>query len=147
MDIDRGRLGDPDFFDHWCEERVRYRDLDANGHVNNSVFCVYCETARLSFRRSVIDGLSLDSSIGWVVAAFGIEYYRPVNYPGRLEIGVRPLAVGRTSFTLGFGLFDAGEHLAAAAASRSVCIDRSSGRSTELPESLREKLLSALPTG
>lgn len=145
MDIDRERLGDRDFFDHWCEEEVRYRDLDTNGHVNNSVFCVYCETARLSYRRSIVAGLCLPSSVAWVVAAFGVEYYRPVHYPGRLRIGVRPLAVGRTSFTLGYGLFDAEAQLAAAAVSRSVCIDRASGRSTELPEALREKLLSALP--
>lgn len=145
MDIDRERLGDRIFFDHWCEEEVRYRDLDTNGHVNNSVFCVYCETARLSFRRMIVEGLSLAPSVAWVVAAFSIEYYRPVHYPGRLRIGVRPLAVGRTSFTLGYGVFDADAHLAAAAVSRSVCIDRASGRSAALPDALRAKLLSALP--
>jgi acyl-CoA thioester hydrolase len=144
MDIDLSRLRDSSIFDHWSEERVRYRDLDANAHVNNSVFSVYCETARLAFRETIIDDLELDPTLGWVVAAFRVEYYRPVHYPGAVRIGVVPLTVGRTSFVLGYGLFVEGSCVAAAT-SRSVCVDRERNRPTALPRRLRARLIKMVP--
>ncbi len=39
-------------------ERVRFRDLDALGHVNNAVFATYLEQARIEYLRElgVFDG-------------------------------------------------------------------------------------------
>ncbi|HWX25489.1 MAG TPA: acyl-CoA thioesterase, partial [Vicinamibacteria bacterium] len=32
-----------------CEVEVRFRDLDALGHVNNAVYLTYLESARIAY--------------------------------------------------------------------------------------------------
>ena len=40
---------DSEFFYHWTEIPVRFRDLDPLNHVNNALFNTYLEEARIQF--------------------------------------------------------------------------------------------------
>ena len=42
------------------EERVRFRDLDPMGHVNNAVFLTYLEQARVAFFSAMGAATGLD---------------------------------------------------------------------------------------
>ena len=120
---------------------IRYEDLDVNGHVNHARYLAYIEECRLALRRHFNDKLSLPPTLGWAVGALSIRYHRSVLYPATVRVETRPIHVGNTSFTLGYGLFD-GEHCAVTASSRSVCLR--DGRSTPLPPELAAELRARL---
>lgn len=118
---------------------VRYEDLDINGHVNHARYLAYIEECRLALRRHLNTALSLSEDLGWVIGAITIRYHRSVLYPATVRVETRPIQIGRTSFTLGYGLYD-GEHCAVTASSRSVCLDRRTGQPVPLPDALAQDL-------
>jgi len=127
----------------WTREKVRFGDVDRNDHVNNVVLAEYCENARVEFREAALEGSSSDPGFTWFVVQFSITYRTPLDYPGEAEIGTRPVEIGRTSFTVGHGIFS-GERCIAAATSKIVCIDRATKRPRELPAHYRTALEVAL---
>jgi len=106
----------------WTRELVRFADLDINGHVNNIAFAVYAESGRAAFLHGT--GLwSLDQPMRQnVLAHVQIDYLQELRYPAELRVGVRVLAIGRSSFQLGVGLF-AGERCVATVRTVQVRID------------------------
>jgi acyl-CoA thioester hydrolase len=118
---------------------VRYEDLDINGHVNHARYLAYLEECRLALRRHLDTALSLPEALGWAIGAINIRYHRTVLYPATVRVETQPIQVGRTSFTLGYGLYD-DAHCAVTASSRSVCLDRATGQPVALPEALADEL-------
>ncbi|MSP04009.1 MAG: acyl-CoA thioesterase [Acetobacteraceae bacterium] len=119
---------------------IRYEDLDINGHVNHARYLAYIEECRLALRRHLNTSLKLSEDIGWVIGAITIRYHRSVLYPATVRVETRPIHIGRTSFTLGYGLYD-GAHCAVTALSRSICLDRAQGNQpVPLPDALAQEL-------
>lgn len=116
---------------------VRYQDVDANGHVNHGVYPAYIEEARLDMRRRLVG--AGDNDRGWVIAGLAIQYLQPVLYPATIDVGISLVHVGRASFRLGYGLF-CGHTCAAIAETRSVYVDRTTGKSTPLPDAFAGRL-------
>ena len=121
MNLDPFRHPDPARFR--IETAIRYSDLDPNEHVNHARYLIYLEEARLAFRRRLDRDLGLPDTVTWPIADLTIRYLRSAEYPGMLTVELAPIHVGRTSFTLGYGIFDQ-DGCAAIALNRSVCVDR-----------------------
>ena len=132
-------------FFFWSQEKIRYQDLDPNGHVSNIAYLVYAEGARLALRRSVTDrtlhaDADADADAGvWVIASSAIKFLKPSLFPGVIEIGVTLIHAGRTSFSLGYGMFQK-DDCVAVACSRSVQVDSQ----TKMPVPLSENFLQAM---
>jgi acyl-CoA thioester hydrolase len=127
------------------ETQIRYSDLDPNEHVNHARYLIYLEEARLAFRRLLDRELGLPASVTWPIAELTIRYLRSAEYPGSLTVELAPIHVGRTSFTLGYGIFDR-DGCVAMAMNRSVCVDRVTGGKVPLEQPVAARLLSlALP--
>jgi len=122
---------------------VRWGDVDAFGHVNNAVFLAYLEQCRSKWMSSVPCHWQ-DGDSGPVVAAIHINYRRPLRWPCRVRVTLRPGSPGRSSIKLDSevrGIEDeAGEPgtLYADASVTLVWIDRKSGESVPLPGAIRE---------
>jgi acyl-CoA thioester hydrolase len=102
-------------FDFVHRERVRFRDVDAMGHVNNAVFATYVEQAR-------------------------IEYLRHLTLlDGPLYMGVRPSRVGSKSFELEYEVRQ-GDREVARARTVLVAYDYERGVSMPLPDQWRDRL-------
>jgi acyl-CoA thioester hydrolase len=136
MSLDPFRISNPARFR--IEAEIRYSDLDPNEHVNHARYLIYLEEARLAFRRQLDDELGLPDGVTWPIAELTIRYLRSASYPGTLTV-VAPIHVGRTSFTLGYGIFDR-TGCVAVALNRSVCVDRSTGKKLALSESVAGRL-------
>ena len=84
---------------------VAWGDMDAFGHVNNTVFFRWCETARIAyFEKAGINQRMKAEGIGPILAHASMAFRHPVTYPDtiRAEAGVEK--VGNTSFVLAYRL-------------------------------------------
>ena len=99
---------------------MRWSDMDAYGHVNNTAYLAYLEQARVSM---FLDRYDSSFSGGTVVKHHEITYLRPVVYhpePLRLELWIDQ--VRAASFRVLYDVFD-GETLAAKASTTLVAFD------------------------
>jgi acyl-CoA thioester hydrolase len=119
-------------------ERVRFRDLDAMGHVNNAVFLTYIESARVAFLQHLGAAATLeDMSI--IVARIEIDFRAPVGFGNEVDVSVRTSRFGGKSFDLNYDL-RVGDTVVAEAKSVLVAYDYGKGEAVELPDEWREKL-------
>jgi acyl-CoA thioester hydrolase len=113
---------------------VRFRDLDAKGHVNNAVYLTYMESARIAFvaRASAHE-------LPFIIARIEIDFRAPLELGETVEIGVRAARFGTKSFDLEYELRAGGRLVAEA---KSVCVgyDYESGETVPIPEVWREQL-------
>lgn len=144
MSLEPFQVSDPARFR--IETAIRYADLDPNEHVNHARYLIYLEEARLAFRRQLDSELGLPEAVTWPIAELTIRYLRSATYPGTLTVELGPIHVGRTSFTLGYGIFDR-DGCIAIASNRSVCVDRATGSKMALPAPLAARLMALGRTG
>jgi acyl-CoA thioester hydrolase len=119
---------------------VRFRDLDALGHVNNAVYLTYLESARIAYwlhvtRRSGLDALDM------ILARVEIDYRSPLSYGEAVDVTVRCASMRRSSFVLEFEARErSAGRLVAEARKVLVHYDYAASRSNPLPPELRELL-------
>lgn len=107
---------------------VRFRDLDALGHVNHAVFVTYLEVARTAWWRAFLAGRPFEEE-GFLIAHVTLDYRAPVSLEDRVEVQLRVVRVGRTSFTLGYHLHrEADGVLLAEGETVQVMLDFATGR-------------------
>ena len=120
---------------------TRWSDNDVYGHVNNTIFYSWFDTAvnTLLVERGLLD-IGGGAVIGLVVET-GCRYSRSVAFPEAVEAGVRIAHVGRSSIRWEVGIFTPRYDMAAATGFlMHVCVDRTSRRPMPLPEHWREAL-------
>ncbi len=123
---------------------LRWRDLDAFNHVNNSSFLTFLEEARIHWFTSLGTEWVTDT-IAPLLAAVQINYRRPLPYPSDIIVELLAERVGTTSVTIGHRILGRarddhpeGAVLYADGHVVMVWIDRASGRPTGLPASVRQ---------
>lgn len=118
---------------------VRWRDLDAFNHVNNSNYLTYLEEARLQWL-SQVPGPWFDDHAMPVMAAVQLNYRRPIEWPAQLQVELSCERLGNSSMTIGHRLVDA-EHpdrLYGDGHVVMVWMDPATGKPVPLPEAIRE---------
>lgn len=123
----------------WSQDKVRFGDLDRHDHLNNVALCSMFESARVELRETLSPEIARDLAFAWVLVTFSVTFLRSMRFPGTVEIGTRPLAIGRTSYVLGQAAFDGARCLATAEA-KTVCVERDTGRATPVPPAFRAAL-------
>jgi acyl-CoA thioester hydrolase len=111
-------------------ERVRFRDCDAMGHVNNAVFSTYLEEARID----VLGGLR-----PFILARVEIDFRSQLRAGEEIEIGTRCSRVGTKSFDLEHQIRADGR-VVADARSVLVAYDYETESSVALSDELRGRL-------
>ncbi|PHQ47324.1 thioesterase [Halorubrum sp. C3] len=114
---------------------VRFRDIDAMGHVNNAVYATYIEQART---RYFSDVLNADlSRVSTVLASISIDFRRPVELvDGEVTVTVDVADLGRSSATMVHEVRAGGEAAAEAEATL-VSLDPETGDPAPIPEEHR----------
>ncbi len=118
---------------------VRWRDLDAFNHVNNSKYLSYLEEARLHWMLGV-PGQGMDDHVAPVVAAAQLNYRRPITWPAQVTVELFVERLGNTSLSIGHRIVDDADPAIVYCDGNVVMvwIDRDSGRAAELPAPVRE---------
>jgi acyl-CoA thioester hydrolase len=76
---------------------VRWGDMDAMGHVNNTVYFRYMEQARIAWFESLVPQAQAWSEMSIVIVNASCNFRRPINYPGTVEVKVFAGAPGGSS--------------------------------------------------
>jgi acyl-CoA thioester hydrolase len=119
-------------------EKLRYADTDRQGHINNSIFAVLCESGRVNFLYDAEKPLSVKGT-EFVIAEITIRFIKELNWSSRVDIGTGVSRIGRSSFGLTQALFVNGDCVATAD-SVIVLMDEETRRSTQLPNKTRAAL-------
>jgi acyl-CoA thioester hydrolase len=128
-----------------CPIEVRFKDLDAMGHVNNAVLVTYLELARVRIWERYLGHPAALSEIPFIVARVAIDYRSPVVLGENVEVGIGVSAIGRTSYTFAYRVEAAGR-LAAEAETVQVLFDYAARTPVPIDERLRAWLESvAIP--
>ena len=125
----------------WQSFTTRWADNDAYGHVNNTVYYEWFDSAVNAWM--VSQGL-LDIAAGdpiAVVVETRCTYAAPLEFPEPVEVGLAVADLGRSSIRYRIGVFAAGSATAAAQGEFvHVVVDRASRRPVAIPEEWRAKL-------
>jgi acyl-CoA thioester hydrolase len=116
---------------------VRFRDLDPAGHVNNAVYMTYCEQARVDFFDDVVGVGSTDLNV--VIAHQSIDYRRPIEGTGTVDVALGVPSVGDTSFEMVYELTYGGD-VVATGESTQVVVDPETKQATPVPDAWRESV-------
>ena len=124
---------------------VRFRDLDAMGHVNNSVFFTYFEEGRKNFSHQIFHFLD-PAEFKFIMAHIQCDFLKPVKLSDRLTLQMWVLSIGSKSFGFKYKLADRSDPSMVYATGESVqvCYDYSQETSIPVPEDMRAKLSSYL---
>jgi acyl-CoA thioester hydrolase len=80
---------------------VQWGDQDALGHVNNTVYFRWCESARVAyFERLGLAAWMKPTELGPILAQIECNYKRQLHFPDTVTIGSRVTKLGRSSLTM-----------------------------------------------
>ena len=129
-------------YKYWKTIEVRWGDMDSQGHVNNTVYFIYCESARVELiRKTGFKGKQSGGTEGPALVSTSCDFKRQVVYPATLDVGVRVERLGRRSFEMSYGIFFHGtDQLAATARSINAWVEYAAERAVELPDYFRKAL-------
>ena len=117
---------------------IRWGDMDAMNHVNNTVYFRYMEQARIEWLESLGYGTGQHTDEGPVIVNAGCTSLVPLVYPGNVEVRMFIGHPGRSSLPTHYELrLQGNEKLYATGDAKMVWINPASGRSIPLPDNMR----------
>jgi len=111
---------------------IRWADMDALGHVNNTVYFRYMELARIEWLRAAAP-TAFQEGTGPVIANASCNFLVPLVYPAAIEVRMYLGPPGRSSMGSYYDIYS-GTTKVADGAAKMVWVDFATGRSTPLPE-------------
>lgn len=113
-------------------DKLRYRDTDRQGHVNNAVFSTFLETGRTDLLYSQQMPVT-DPNGSFVMARLILDFRAEVLWPGEVWTGTGILAIGRSSVRMEQVIFQNARPVATAE-TVVVHVDNATRRSTPLSQ-------------
>jgi acyl-CoA thioester hydrolase len=121
-------------FEH--QVAVRWRDTDALGHVNNSVFMTYLEEARDAFYMSILGADPI-----YVVVRIEADFQAEIRYEDRVvTVRIEVERVGTTSLTTRETIVTTDDEVAARARVVTVRWDQDSRKPVAFSPAERERI-------
>ena len=120
---------------------VIFRDLDVMGHVNNSMFFTYMETARTKFLAQFME---MDEFIGALPVILGeatCRFISPAHYGEMLTIGTGVSRWGRKSFDMVCHITGEDERVVAIGKTILIMYDYGEGQSTIIDDVFKQAVV------
>ena len=118
---------------------VRWGDMDAMGHVNNTVYFRYMEQARINWFESLVgfDKAWISTSI--VIVNASCNFRRPIGYPATVEVKLFAGEPGGSSVPTFYELV-VDDEIYADGAAVVVFVDAQKQKPVRIPDAIRELL-------
>jgi acyl-CoA thioester hydrolase len=119
---------------------VRFRDLDALGHVNNAVYLTYFEIARTHYWAQLF-GIQSYDEFGFLVVRTECNYRSPARFGEKLRVAAGISTLKSSSFVFDYEVTELGSgRLIADGKSVQACFDAKEKRTIGIPAELRKKV-------
>jgi acyl-CoA thioester hydrolase len=118
---------------------IRWGDMDAMGHVNNTVYFRFMEQTRISWFDSLVPEAEAWKRTGIVIANATCNFKRPLSYPGTVDVRLYVGPPGGSSVATYYDLVLRDE-LYADGAALVVFIDMQKQKPVRIPENIRARL-------
>jgi acyl-CoA thioester hydrolase len=118
---------------------LRWGDMDAMGHVNNTVYFRFMEQARIGWFDALVPREEAWKSTGIVIANASCNFKRPINYPGTVEVRLSVGPPGGSSVPTFYELL-VENHLHAEGEATVVFIDMQAQKPVRIPQRIRSLL-------
>ena len=130
-----------DDFRHRTTLGVRFRDIDAFGHVNNAVFFSYVEQARFAYFLDVVAAGEAFDRLPLILARVELDFRAPIFYGDEVVVATRIDRIGRSSIGMSHRMTAGPEgRLAGDVAAVLVTYDYEASRPMPVPEGWRERM-------
>lgn len=130
---------------HTISIPIRWGDMDAMGHVNNTVYFRYIEHARVEWLRE-IDASPNPAGEGPVIVNAHCTFIQQLSYPGDIELRTFVGVAGRSSFETRQEIRRIASNgevepvICAEGGAKVVWVDFTLGKSKPMPERIRALL-------
>ncbi len=118
---------------------VQWGELDAYGHINNTVFFRWFESARIEYltRSGMVRTMERDQ-IGAILHSTSCRFRRPVFFPDTIEVGGRAREVGDDRFAMEYVVVSHEQNAVVGEGTAIiVCYDYSAHAKAPLPDDVR----------
>ena len=121
--------------------RVRYSDLDAQGHVNSARYFTFMEEARLHYAQALGLWTAVKDfmGVGQIVAEATCTYIQPVFLGQTVDVAVRIARMGTKSMTTEYRLTVGADEVATGRTVQ-VTYDYQNQRSIPIPDAWRQRI-------
>ena len=128
-------------FVHEMNMSIRWGDMDAFGHVNNTVYFRYMEQARVEWITSLGYDVAPGDESMLMINGF-CNFYQQVSYPGELILKTFIGAIGRSSIDLftSMSLTTTPDVIAASGGATMVWVDLKTNKSAPWPQHVLDHL-------
>jgi acyl-CoA thioester hydrolase len=127
---------------HLSTIETRWADNDAYGHVNNTVYYQFFDTA---VNRRLVEAGALDignSDVIGLVVETQCTYFSSVSFPDLVTVGLKVLHLGNSSVRYEIAVFRNEQDEASAVGEFvHVYVDRNTNRPVPIPANVREVLV------
>ena len=119
--------------------KVVWGQMDAFGHVNNTVYFRYFESARIQY----FDDLKLNKfmtkgGIGPILANTSCQFKQPLVFPDDIWVGTKTLSMGKSSLVMEHIIVSDKLGEVASGQAVAVMVDYTKGHKTAIPMELRK---------
>ncbi|AAQ59615.1 Acyl-CoA thioesterase FadM [Chromobacterium violaceum] len=123
---------------------MRWGDMDAVGHLNNTYYFRYLEQVRIEWLQGMGFGIEPDG-IGPVLASTSCTYRKQLTYPATLDITIELEKLGRSSLKLRHHFYrrDDPGVVYASAEVLLVWVDYKAEKSVPIPDAIRAAITRA----
>jgi acyl-CoA thioester hydrolase len=121
---------------------VAWADMDVFGHVNNTVYFRYFESARVAFLEAIgfADG-GPGGGVGGILASTHCRFRRPLTYPDTVRVGTRVTEVGEDRFGMDYVVVSSAQDaVVAEGGAVVVAYDYDIRRKAPIPDAVRDRM-------
>ena len=130
-----------DAFRHRTNLQVRFRDIDAFGHVNNAVFFTYVELARIRYLLDVLHPDRPFDRMPLILARVECDFRSPILFGQEVTVETRVDRIGRSSIAMSHRMTaPPDDRLVADVESVLVTYDYAEARPMPVPDDWRERI-------
>ena len=123
---------------------VQWGEMDAYGHVNNTVFFRYFESARMAYLQKCGFAESHERErVGAILHSTTARFRQPLFFPDTVQIGASATEVKEDRFTMNYTVVSLSREVVVCEGSAViVSFDYAAGRKTGLPTRVRTAITS-----
>lgn len=121
---------------------VQWGEMDAYGHVNNTVFFRYFESTRMAYLEAC--GLTASMArdqVGAILHSTSCRFRRPLVWPDEVHLGGRVVSLETDRFLMEYRIVSSAQQaVAAEGTGLIVCFDYQAGAKVPVPGTVAERI-------